>query len=552
MADIVEILQNKEAYEAPIDYITIDGTKFTNYGAFTFMWEKSYVDDESLKRANDGSIPQINDASFFITSHLKIDFSLLSIDDYRKLLELEYEQNEHLVVVYDVLRGQKWITQYMYIATLEMPKLWTIVENRQKGEENWEHWLSVCGVKDYTIELIGTNNPCNLPATYRLYMYWKNVQLYQDTYTTFTYRSFKELYKKVECLINSGSDDLLSTYFPTNNGNISYSLYNFSTNDDVNYIAKIKYINEEEDDYDNAPIKDESFDELSVNPSVLSEDSSGNPTAYNLAIVEPQLGDVDSLTNITSLNLTLYALIGEQVNIPILFYNKSGSVSASGIASFPTNTWVALGANKYAEEIIDLIGIDTFEGYFSTKDGDIELSASTEGYDDYVMLVLYKETNGAYKLLFYKGLENNSRRPNYIGSVDYTKGVAVPLYAKQTEYTVSVSVVSYYLNNSGSMSVNGTGFYVVSGVPLVLGENSEIKSGINSVNGSYVVYCSSDTTASPPTVGYNLSLSLEAQVYFQYNESNGSVYLYNYTTKELLYVWGSGLSATIYIKDAGL
>ena len=83
MATIAEILrmsveERKTAYKATgIDKVIIDGNEFTDYGAFSFLWEKSYV--KSPERSGDGTIGNLNSYATFITPHLKIDFSMMSI-----------------------------------------------------------------------------------------------------------------------------------------------------------------------------------------------------------------------------------------------------------------------------------------------------------------------------------------------------------------------------------------------------------------------------------------------------------------------------------------
>lgn len=417
MADIVEILtNNREQYEAPIDYIVIDGTKFTNYGAFTFMWEKSYIDDESLKRANDGSIPQIEDAAFFITPHLKIDFSLLSIDDYRELLRLEYENNQHFVIVYDTLLKQEWICEYMYIATLEMPKLWTIVENRQKGTEHWEHWISVCGVKDYTVELIGTNNPCNIPPLYLLYAMSKgnngNSQwwgcFYSDETTTFTFRDFKQLYEKFEEKVADG-----------------YSIYDIGSQNDENLDTSVSYYRKRE-----YKVEKDNYDEVQVNPTVLTANESGEAQTYNIAVVDKFHGLIDEKTNVSFVKLDLFVRIAEQTIIPFVFATPNGSTT-SPITYFPTNTWLCVGSSEYAHEIREQV--ENFSGYFNTqKDGS---GANMWGYEaeedaDYIMFVLKPTSNNVYSVEVYSGLDEHKLVLR--DTLTYQKGDTITLYA-QTE-----------------------------------------------------------------------------------------------------------------------
>lgn len=155
MATIAEILRmsaadRKAAYKAEnIEKVTIDGIDFTDYGAFSFLWEKSYV--KSPERSGDGSIGNLNSYATFVTPHLKIDFSLMSIDSYRALMNLIYDKNEFTVTCYDVVNN-KPTTNRMYFSTEEMPKLWTIARAM-----NGEEWVELLGVQEYSVEMIGTN-----------------------------------------------------------------------------------------------------------------------------------------------------------------------------------------------------------------------------------------------------------------------------------------------------------------------------------------------------------------------------------------------------------
>ena len=134
-----------------IEKVTINGNVFTDYSAFSFLWEKSYV--SSPTRSGNGSIGNLNSYTTFLTPHLKIDFGLMSIDSYRKLMQLVYTSNEFLVTCYDVVNNKN-TTNKMYFSTEEMPKLWTIVD-ALNGDETA---IMLLGVQDYTVEMIGTNN----------------------------------------------------------------------------------------------------------------------------------------------------------------------------------------------------------------------------------------------------------------------------------------------------------------------------------------------------------------------------------------------------------
>lgn len=136
--------------ERRIDRIVIDGNVFTDYSAFSFIWEKSYV--KSPVRSADGTIGNLNSYATFVTPHLTIDFGLLSIDSYRKLMRLLYEKNEFTVTCYDIVYN-KTTTNKMYFATEEMPKLWTLARAIDGGTD-----IQLLGIIDYKLELIGTNS----------------------------------------------------------------------------------------------------------------------------------------------------------------------------------------------------------------------------------------------------------------------------------------------------------------------------------------------------------------------------------------------------------
>ena len=145
----------KTEYRAlDIDKVIIDGNTFTNYGDFQFIWEMSYVTEP--KRSGNGSIGNLNSYAVFLTPHLTLNFSIMSIDDYRKIMQLHYAIKEHTVECYDPIYNRK-IKVKMYFATEQMAKLHTIARKRFNGTK-WEDWIELVGVREYTVDLIGTNN----------------------------------------------------------------------------------------------------------------------------------------------------------------------------------------------------------------------------------------------------------------------------------------------------------------------------------------------------------------------------------------------------------
>lgn len=149
----------KEYKAVDIDSVIISGNRFTNYGAYQFIWEKTYV--KSPERSSGGSLDNLNSLATFLTPHLILNFSIMSIDDYRQIMRLHYESNEYTVECYDPIYNQK-IKVKMYFATEEAAKLFTIAQHRLLPNGEWEEWVDLVGVTDYTVELIGTNNDLDL------------------------------------------------------------------------------------------------------------------------------------------------------------------------------------------------------------------------------------------------------------------------------------------------------------------------------------------------------------------------------------------------------
>lgn len=141
---------NANAINKKISEIIVSGTKIRGFGAFSFVWEKSYV--KSPTRSSDGSITNLDTYSVFVTPHLKIDFSLLFIDDYRKIMELVYSKNEHTVQCYDIV-NDRTTTNNMYFSTEAMPTIYSITRQLEGDEPI----IELIGVRDYVVELIGTN-----------------------------------------------------------------------------------------------------------------------------------------------------------------------------------------------------------------------------------------------------------------------------------------------------------------------------------------------------------------------------------------------------------
>lgn len=138
-----------------IHKVVIDGNEFSGYKAFSFIWEKTYVKEPT--RSSNGTIGNLNSYATFTTPHLKIDFSMISIDDYRRLYKLILQKSEFNVTCYDIVNDKK-TTNKMYFAPDQFPILYTVARQLASGKDI----IELTGVRDYTIELIGTNNELDL------------------------------------------------------------------------------------------------------------------------------------------------------------------------------------------------------------------------------------------------------------------------------------------------------------------------------------------------------------------------------------------------------
>lgn len=149
MNEIEEILNNRENYLAT-DMATfwLDDEEYTAYSDYSFIWELSYP--KSPERSQNGSTGNLDtNYTSFLTVHATIDYSLMPITDYRRFKQQFNSKRQFMGKFYDSEYNQI-ITKQVYIATPSMPKFRTIT-NEDKS-------VTLIGVDNYKIELIGTNN----------------------------------------------------------------------------------------------------------------------------------------------------------------------------------------------------------------------------------------------------------------------------------------------------------------------------------------------------------------------------------------------------------
>ena len=217
-----------------INTVTINNNKFTNYGNFQFIWEKSYV--KNPERSGRGSIENLNSYTSFVTPHLILNFSVMSIDDYRQIIRMDLEQNEFVVECYDPIYNEMAKVK-MYFATPEMAKLYTIQRYRE-NEGEWEDWLELVGVQDYTVELIGTN--ANIETVDVIY-YLNNPA--PDNYfpdTAFSYYAEPSVYAGEDIIIGGAATDIVNETF---NGELRFNGWNISSDKPMEQKTQGNYVN---------------------------------------------------------------------------------------------------------------------------------------------------------------------------------------------------------------------------------------------------------------------------------------------------------------------
>jgi hypothetical protein len=134
-----------------IDRIKIDGETIQGYFDYSFLEEKSYV--EQPIRSNDGSV-DVENYNTFLTPRIIIRYNMMGIEDYRALMKKLKTKNAFSVTCYDLVED-KIVTHEMYCAPSQMPII-------------YHQYLMALGIKEHTIELIGTNNVKDIILKYHI------------------------------------------------------------------------------------------------------------------------------------------------------------------------------------------------------------------------------------------------------------------------------------------------------------------------------------------------------------------------------------------------
>lgn len=131
-----------------IDKYVVDGITYSGYGDnYMFTWKKTYP--KSPERASNGNMGNLDTFATFKTPILRVTYPLMTITDYRNMMIQYLDKNEYTVTCYDNIHN-KMTTNIMYYGDPADPEYWYRTTDDGKVE--------VLGVKNFTVELIGTNN----------------------------------------------------------------------------------------------------------------------------------------------------------------------------------------------------------------------------------------------------------------------------------------------------------------------------------------------------------------------------------------------------------
>lgn len=201
-----------------VQKIVIDGNEFTGYKTYSFFWEKSYVQEP--QRSSAGVIDNLNSYATFITPHLQINYSLMSMSDYRRLYDLILSKNEFLVTCYNP-RTNETTTNNMYFHPDSLPKLSMIARTILNGGTKAK-WVELLGVQDYTVEMVGTNTQLNkVTVTY-------NPNIPIDASSSLTAVNV-DVPKGGEVVVGRGAETIMNSEIY---GNKKYAFANWNTNKD--------------------------------------------------------------------------------------------------------------------------------------------------------------------------------------------------------------------------------------------------------------------------------------------------------------------------------
>lgn len=131
-----------------ITSFSLDAETYTGYKGYSFFWELTLV---SQPERSQGGVIDLTSNAYFITPHLRIDFSLISYHDFMRLRQQQLSKLYFTLKCFDT-DFNRMIEEEVYFHPDTLPNF-QFMARRLNGEK----WTEILGAKDYTIELVGTN-----------------------------------------------------------------------------------------------------------------------------------------------------------------------------------------------------------------------------------------------------------------------------------------------------------------------------------------------------------------------------------------------------------
>lgn len=131
-----------------ITSFTLDAETYTGYKGYSFFWELTLA---SQPERSQGGVIDLTSNAYFITPHLRIDYSLISYHDFMRLRQQQLSKLYFNLTCFDT-DFKETITEEVYFHPDTLPNFQFMARKL-----NGEKWTEILGAKDYTIELVGTN-----------------------------------------------------------------------------------------------------------------------------------------------------------------------------------------------------------------------------------------------------------------------------------------------------------------------------------------------------------------------------------------------------------
>lgn len=158
----------------------LDNEEYKGYKSYSFFWELTYP---SEPKRSQGGVVDLTSQAYFLTPHLKIDFSLMSYDDYMRLRQQQLSKTYFQLSCWDTDFHQQ-LEREVYFHPATLPNFTTMARAL-----NGEKWTEIIGAKNFVVELVGTNR--NVAANYIIYYLNKpsSVSWGGETHVTDIYRT---------------------------------------------------------------------------------------------------------------------------------------------------------------------------------------------------------------------------------------------------------------------------------------------------------------------------------------------------------------------------